>query len=177
MIWEIKGFPTLKEIEYVQGWNNYLHQKDWKWSVCMSSIYWQYHPWINTSIFFEEFGEKMTQEFQISMIGGLRYFHGLRIKQIKNVTFVSQEKNISNIYWINLGWLKPNQYTHIVHAPPLVVANLVTRLNGSNTTRASNDDRMQPSPLRHQHCHMQMLSLNQQCRGSGIGGSGPHQKR
>lgn len=95
----------------------------------------------------------------------------------KECHICESRKNISNIYWINLGWLKPNQYTHIVHAPPLVVANLVTHLNGSNTTRASNDDRMQPSPLRHQHCHMQMLSLNQQCWGSGIGGSGPHQKR
>lgn len=48
--------------------------------------------WDQYIIFFEEFGEMMTQEFQIPMIGGLRYFHGLRIKQIKNVTFVSQEK-------------------------------------------------------------------------------------
>jgi len=34
----------------------------------------------------------MAQEFEMSMIGELSYFLGLQIKQIKNGTYVSQDK-------------------------------------------------------------------------------------
>ena len=42
--------------------------------------------------FWEEFGEMMASEFEMSMIGELSYFLGLQIKQIKNGTYVSQDK-------------------------------------------------------------------------------------
>jgi len=34
----------------------------------------------------------MAQEFEMSMIGELSYFLGLQIKQMKNGTYVSQDK-------------------------------------------------------------------------------------
>ena len=39
----------------------------------------------------------MASEFEMSMIGELGYFLGLQIKQMKNDTFVSQEKYIKDI--------------------------------------------------------------------------------
>jgi hypothetical protein len=50
-----------------------------------------------TKIFCEEFGKMKTNEFEMSMIGELSYFLGLQIKQIKNVTFVSQGKYIKDM--------------------------------------------------------------------------------
>jgi spore maturation protein CgeB len=47
--------------------------------------------------FCEEFGKMMTNEFEISMIGELRYFLGLQIKKLKNGTFVSQGKYIKDM--------------------------------------------------------------------------------
>ena len=38
----------------------------------------------------------MANEFEISMIGELRYFLGLQIKQLKNGIFESQGKYIKN---------------------------------------------------------------------------------
>jgi hypothetical protein len=40
--------------------------------------------------FYEEFGNIVANEFEISIIGELSYFLGLQIKQMKNDTFVSQ---------------------------------------------------------------------------------------
>jgi hypothetical protein len=37
----------------------------------------------------EEFRKMMANEFEMSMIGELSYFHGLQIKQLKNGTFIS----------------------------------------------------------------------------------------
>ena len=39
----------------------------------------------------------MISEFEISMIGELSYFLGLQIKQMKNSTFVSQDKYIKDM--------------------------------------------------------------------------------
>jgi hypothetical protein len=39
----------------------------------------------------------MTNEFEMSMIGELSYFLGLQIKQLKNGTFVSQDKYIKDM--------------------------------------------------------------------------------
>jgi hypothetical protein len=39
----------------------------------------------------------MANEFEMSIIGELSYFLGLQIKQLRNVTFVSQEKYIKVI--------------------------------------------------------------------------------
>ena len=39
----------------------------------------------------------MANKFEMSMIGELSYFLGLQIKQLKNVTFVSQEKHIKDM--------------------------------------------------------------------------------
>jgi hypothetical protein len=47
--------------------------------------------------FCEEFGNMMASEFEMSMIGELRYFLGLQIKQMKNGTFVSQGKYIRDM--------------------------------------------------------------------------------
>ena len=47
--------------------------------------------------FCEEFGKIMASEFEMYMIGELSYFFGLKIKQMKNGTFVSQGKYIKDI--------------------------------------------------------------------------------
>jgi hypothetical protein len=47
--------------------------------------------------FCEEFGNMMAKEFEMSMIGELSFFLGLQIKQMKNGTFVSKEKNIKDM--------------------------------------------------------------------------------
>jgi hypothetical protein len=46
---------------------------------------------------FEEFGKMMVSEFEMSMIRELSYFLSLQIKQMRNGTFVSQEKYIKDI--------------------------------------------------------------------------------
>jgi hypothetical protein len=45
----------------------------------------------------EEFGKMMSNEFEMSMIRELSYFLGLQIKQLKNGTFVSQDKYIKDM--------------------------------------------------------------------------------
>jgi hypothetical protein len=45
----------------------------------------------NTS-FCEEFSKIMTDRFEMSMIGELKYFLGFQIKQLKDGTFISQTK-------------------------------------------------------------------------------------
>jgi hypothetical protein len=47
--------------------------------------------------FCEEFGKMMANEFEMSMIGELIYFLGLQIKQLKNDTFVNQDKYIKDM--------------------------------------------------------------------------------
>jgi hypothetical protein len=47
--------------------------------------------------FCKEFGKIMANEFEMSMIGELSYFLGLQIKQLKNGTFVSQDKYIKDM--------------------------------------------------------------------------------
>lgn len=42
--------------------------------------------------FCEEFGDMMSREFEMSMIGELSYFLGVQIKQLKDGTFMSQSK-------------------------------------------------------------------------------------
>jgi hypothetical protein len=44
-----------------------------------------------------EFGKMMANEFEMSMIGELSYFLELKIKQLKNGTFVSQGKYIKDL--------------------------------------------------------------------------------
>jgi spore maturation protein CgeB len=45
----------------------------------------------------EEFGKMMANEFEIPMIGELSYFLSLQIKQLKNGTFVNQDKYIKDM--------------------------------------------------------------------------------
>jgi hypothetical protein len=47
--------------------------------------------------FCEEFGKMMTNEFEVSMIGELSYFLGLQNMQLKNGTFMSQDKYIKDM--------------------------------------------------------------------------------
>ena len=47
--------------------------------------------------FCEEFGEMMSREFEMSMIGELSFFLGLQIKQLKEGTFVCQSKYVKDI--------------------------------------------------------------------------------
>jgi hypothetical protein len=42
--------------------------------------------------FCEEFSKIMTDRFDMSMMGVLKYFLGFQIKQLKDVTFISQTK-------------------------------------------------------------------------------------
>ena len=50
-----------------------------------------------TQVFCEEFGEMMSREFEMSMIGELSFFLGLQIKQLKEGIFVCQSKYVKNI--------------------------------------------------------------------------------
>jgi hypothetical protein len=45
----------------------------------------------------EEFNRIMIQKFEMSMMGGLNYFLGFQIKQLKGDTFISQTKYSHNI--------------------------------------------------------------------------------
>ena len=47
--------------------------------------------------FCEEFGEMMSREFEMSMIGELSIFFGLQIKQLKEGIFVCQLKYVNDI--------------------------------------------------------------------------------
>jgi hypothetical protein len=47
--------------------------------------------------FCKEFGEMMSKEFEMSMIGKLSFFLGLQIKQLKEGTFVCQSKYVKDI--------------------------------------------------------------------------------
>jgi hypothetical protein len=47
--------------------------------------------------FCKEFGETMSREFEMYMIGELRFFLGLQIKQLKENTFVCQSKYVKDI--------------------------------------------------------------------------------
>jgi hypothetical protein len=48
--------------------------------------------------FCEEFRNMIANKFEMSMIGEISYFLGLQIKQLKNGTFVSQDKYIKEIF-------------------------------------------------------------------------------
>jgi hypothetical protein len=48
--------------------------------------------------FCKEFGEMMSREFEVSMIGELSFFLGLQIKQLKEGTFVCQSKYVWDIF-------------------------------------------------------------------------------
>jgi hypothetical protein len=45
----------------------------------------------------EDFSRIMIQNFEMSMMGELKYFLGFQIKQLQDVTFISQTKYIQNI--------------------------------------------------------------------------------
>ena len=44
-----------------------------------------------------EFSEEMKKEFEMSMVGELKFFLGLQVKQKKEGIFISQEKYARNI--------------------------------------------------------------------------------
>ena len=48
-------------------------------------------------VFCKEFGDMISREFEMSMIGELSFFLGLQIKQLKDGTFVSQTKYIKDL--------------------------------------------------------------------------------
>jgi hypothetical protein len=43
--------------------------------------------------FYEEFSKSMTNWFEMSMMGELKYFLGFQIKQLEDDTFISQTKH------------------------------------------------------------------------------------
>ena len=45
----------------------------------------------------KEFGELMSKEFEMSMIGGLTFFLGFQVKQMRDGIFISQEKYTKNL--------------------------------------------------------------------------------
>ena len=45
----------------------------------------------------EEFSRVMTQKFEMSMMGELKYFLGFQVKQLKDDTFISQTKFSSGL--------------------------------------------------------------------------------
>jgi hypothetical protein len=45
----------------------------------------------------EEFSRIMTQKFEMSMMGELKYFLGFQVKQLQEGTFISQTKYIQDI--------------------------------------------------------------------------------
>jgi hypothetical protein len=45
----------------------------------------------------KDFSDLMTREFEMSMIGELNFFHGFQIKQLKEGTFIHQEKFTNDI--------------------------------------------------------------------------------
>jgi hypothetical protein len=47
--------------------------------------------------FCEEFGDMISREFEISMIGELSFFLGLQVKQTKDRTFICQSKYVSDL--------------------------------------------------------------------------------
>jgi hypothetical protein len=47
--------------------------------------------------FCEEFGDMMSQEFEMSMIGELSFFLGLQVKQTKDETFICQSKYVNDL--------------------------------------------------------------------------------
>jgi hypothetical protein len=47
--------------------------------------------------FCEEFGDMMSQKFEMSMIGELSFFLGLQVKQTKDVTFICQSKYVNDL--------------------------------------------------------------------------------
>ena len=49
------------------------------------------------ALFCKEFGDMMSREFEMSMIGELSFFLGLQIKQMKDGIFVSQSKYLSDM--------------------------------------------------------------------------------
>ncbi|WVZ58702.1 hypothetical protein U9M48_008944 [Paspalum notatum var. saurae] len=55
-----------------------------------------------------EFGDMMSREFEMSMIGELNFFLGFQIKQVKGATFIHQE-NIAKIYSRSSRWMIASQ--------------------------------------------------------------------
>jgi hypothetical protein len=47
--------------------------------------------------FSEEFSKLMTKQFEMSMMGELKFFLGFQIKQLKKGTFISQTKYTTNM--------------------------------------------------------------------------------
>jgi hypothetical protein len=47
--------------------------------------------------FCEEFGDMMSREFEMSMIGELSFFLGLQVKQTKDRTFICQSKYVNDL--------------------------------------------------------------------------------
>jgi hypothetical protein len=52
----------------------------------------------------EEFSRIMTQKFEMSMMGELKYFLGFQVKQLQEGTFISQTKYIQDI--LSKFWMK-----------------------------------------------------------------------
>jgi hypothetical protein len=64
---------------------------------------------------YKEFGELMSKEFEMSMIGELTYFLGFQVKQMKDGNFLSQEKYTKVqrlVEKIQHGEVQINQDTH-----------------------------------------------------------------
>jgi hypothetical protein len=70
-----------------KGWHHSLHQKNRKRFVCCQTYVDDIIFGSRNQDFCEEFGEMMTQEFEMSMIRELSFFFGLQIKQLRGIIF------------------------------------------------------------------------------------------
>ena len=52
----------------------------------------------SNEVYCKEFGELMSKEFEMSMIGDLTFFLGFQVKQMREGTYISQEKYTKDLH-------------------------------------------------------------------------------
>ena len=62
----------------------------------------------------KEFGELMSKEFKMSMIGELTFFLGFQVKQMREGIFISQEKYTKDLLKRSI-WMNVSQSRHQCH--------------------------------------------------------------
>ena len=60
----------------------------------------------------KEFGELMSKEFEMSMIGELTFFLGFQVKQMREGIFSSLKRNILMIFSRDSKWMNVSQSRH-----------------------------------------------------------------
>ena len=72
--------------------------------------------------FCEEFSRIMTDRFEMSMMGELKFFLGFQIKQLKDGTFISQTK-YTNDMLKKFEWARPSPSRHLCQ--PMDILTLI----------------------------------------------------